>query len=122
MLSNYILSTGCSSQMFRDNYPATGCSSQMFRDNYPATGCSSQMFSRVMLQSISVVLLCNELPGYLVCVHFGIQPYILYSLFSCFCSFFLMLFSVTVRPKPKDILSSACATPTPELETALKVQ
>ena len=121
MLSNYILSTGCSSQMFRDNYPATGCSSQMFRDNYPATGCSSQMFSRVMLQSISVVLLCNELPGYLVCVHFGIQPYILYSLFLV-SAVFLMLFSVTVRPKLKDILSSACVTPTPELETALKVQ
>ena len=37
---------------------------------------------------------------------------------SCFCTF-LMLISVTVRPKPKKNISSV--TTTPELETALTV-
>ena len=57
---------------------------------------------------------------YLICVLFGMPSLHLLTFFlkSCFCTF-LMLISITVRPKPKKNISSV--TTTPELETALTV-
>ena len=56
---------------------------------------------------------------YLVCILFGMSFLHLFtSLKSCVSVHFLMLISVTVRPKPKNILS---VTTTPELETVLTV-
>ena len=55
----------------------------------------------------------------LVCILFGMPSLHLFTFFkSCFCTF-LMLISVTVRPKPKKNIS--IVTTTPELETALTV-
>ena len=51
---------------------------------------------------------------YLVCLLFGMPPLHLFTFLmffkSCFCTF-LMLISVTVRPKPKKNISSLTATP-----------
>ena len=60
---------------------------------------------------------------YLVCILFGmpsLHPFTFSMFFkSCFCTF-LMLISVTVTPKPKNI-SFKCNSTTPELEIALTI-